>query len=241
MWPREGSGCILGGGNLNDLDVRTLARRAGAIRLVDLDRDAVSAGLARQGVPPARVVVDAPVDVTGALHLLPLPGASPEGVLRRVSESARRHRLDDSAGGHDVVLSACVLTQLFQSVVESGLDAAETVEAIILLRDHHLRQIVDLLRPGGAAILVTDVVSTATAPELLDRDEAELEGAMQILVAARNFFTGANPYRIMSLLKHDERWARHVAGVEMHGPWLWAVTPHRQHLTCALTFRRAAG
>lgn len=238
MWPRQGSGCILGAGNLNDLDVRTLARRAGTIRLVDLDRDAVSAGLVRQGVPPARVVVDAPVDVTGALDLLPPPGASAQGALARVSEGVQRHRLDVPPGGHDVVVSACLLTQVFQSVVASGLDDAETVEAIVLLRDHHLRQVVDLLRPGGAAVLVTDVVSTLTAPDLLGCDEAELEGAMQMLVAARNFFTGANPYRIVSLLGHDERWERRVGEVEMHGPWLWPVTPHRQHLTCALTFRR---
>jgi len=121
-------------------------------------------------------------------------------------------------GPFDVVLSAGVLTQLI-------LDGDT-----LALRDKHLADLAALAR--GRVVLVTDVVSSSTAPSVLGA--ADLEAEMAALVAARNFFTGANPYRLAALLEADDR----LCDVRLHDPWLWRVTADREHLTCALTARR---
>ncbi len=119
--------------------------------------------------------------------------------------------------------------------MESGLSPTDTVEVSLAVRDKHLLDLVELTRPGGRLVLVTDVVATTTAPELLHALPGELEPRMAALVANGNFFTGVNPYRIVAVLEEDVRFAGLVSDVVMVGPWLWAVTPDRQHLTCAIT------
>ncbi len=121
-------------------------------------------------------------------------------------------------GPFDVVLSAGVLTQM----ILAG-DA-------LALRDKHLADLVALAR--DRVVLVTDVVSSATAPSVLGA--GDLEAEMASLVAARNFFTGVNPYRLEALLEADER----LCDVRLHAPWLWRVTADREHLTCAITASR---
>jgi hypothetical protein len=86
--------------------------------------------------------------------------------------------------------------------------------------------------------LVTDIVSSATAPQLLHTNETDLEPEMARLIAAGNFFTGTNPYRIIAVLEDDPAFRQDVADVRLFDPWLWAVTPDRHHLTCAILAAR---
>jgi hypothetical protein len=239
-WPDGGVGCVLGAGNLNDLDLRSVLRVAAGIHLVDLDRNAVVTGLRRQGVEhEPGLVVHPSTDITGILHLLPAAGARPaRGDVDRLAAALEDQRLPLCREQFGLVLSAGVLTQLFQSLIDSPLTEADTIAVTLRLRDQHLRELVGLLEPGGTAVLVTDVVSTSTAPSLLRCPEPELEEAMAGLVSDANFFTGANPYRITGLLEDDEWWRSRVGAVRLHDPWLWAVTADRHHLTCAITFRR---
>jgi hypothetical protein len=59
----------------------------------------------------------------------------------------------------------------------------------LALRDKHLADLLHLTRPEGAA-----------AP----RDgRGRLEARMVELIAAENFFTGTNPYRIVAVLEED--------------------------------------
>ena len=129
---------------------------------------------------------------------------------------------------------------MHQSVVDSGLRRDDVARVCIAVRDKHLRDLVRLTRPGGTVVLVTDVVSTATAPDLPDIPPVNLERRMAELVAVRNFLTGANPYRIVALLEEDDRFREVVTNARVVGPWLWAVTEDRQHLTCAIVAERRA-
>lgn len=61
---------------------------------------------------------------------------------------------------------------------------------------------------------------------------------MASLVAARNFFTATNPYRIVALLEDAEPFRQLVTRVRIVGPWLWAMTTDRKHLTCAIVAER---
>jgi len=225
--------CVLGPGNLNDVRLDELLDRFAEVHLVDIDVAAVRFGVARQAVAGrGGCVLHEPTDLTGVLDLL--AAGTGAGLVARLSGL----RCTVAGGPFDVTVSTGVLTQLLQSVVDSPLPREDVVPVSLALRDKHLRDLVGLTRPGGAVVLVTDVVSTATAPRLQQVDAADLEPEMASLVAAGNFFTGANPYRIVALFEEHPRLRRQVTDVRLVDPWMWAVTPDREHLTCAIVARR---
>lgn len=230
--------CVLGAGNLNDLDLDRLLRLYEWVDLVDLDVDAVHVGLARQGDSGTTAVrVHGPIDLSGILDRLPADGRVGDDAAALHDTLAHHHCVVEGAP-FDVTLSAGLLTQLLQAVVDSSLASDEVVAVSLALRDKHLADLIHLTRPGGALVLVTDVVSTTSAPQLLDTAQADLEEQMAALIAARNFFTGTNPYRIAALLEEDRRFRGLVTNVRLLEPWLWQVTADRQHLTCAVLARR---
>ncbi len=98
--------CVLGAGNCNDLDLPELLERFESIALVDVDTDAVSAGLDRQ-----RVARTAKIAVVGADLLQALPPLP----------------------SYDVVLSSCVLSQLLE---ESERQGASREALLALRRKH---------------------------------------------------------------------------------------------------------
>ena len=231
--------CVLGAGNLNDLDLGHMVNIYGQVDLVDLDVDAVRAGLARQGATATTAVrVHGPVDLTGILDRLPTASHHGDDVAA-LNDVLARHRCVLEGAPFDVTVSTGLLTQLLLAVVESSLAPDEVVKVSLALRNKHLADLVHLTRPGGTAVLVTDVVSSKTAPQILNSTPADLEEQMAALVAVKNFFTGTNPYRIAALLEEDDRFHHLVAGVRLLEPWLWRVTADREHLTYAILVRRA--
>jgi hypothetical protein len=236
--------CILGAGNLNDVSLGRLLALYGEVHIVDVDLDAVRSGLARQGLAGSKAVhVHGPLDLTGILGRLPPKagdGREEQGAANALLAVLASHRCAVPNRPCGVTVSAGALTQLIQSVVASALGPLEAVRVILGLRDKHLADLVHLTRPGGVAVLITDVVSTTTAPQLLAAAPTGLGEQMAELVAARNFFTGTNPYRIAALLEQDDRFRDLVRDVRLLGPWLWRVTADRQHLACAIVPSRAA-
>jgi hypothetical protein len=228
----------LGAGNLNDVRPEPLLKAYNKVHLVDLDVDAVRAGLASLGLAHSEAIqVHGPIDLSGILDRLPPGGLGQDaaGLLDLLAH----HRCVIPSQPFAVTLSAGMLTQLLQSVVDASLTPTDIVPVCLALRDKHLLDLVHLTRSGGTLILVTDVVSTTTAPQLLNATRTGLEGQMAELVASRNFFTGTNPYRIIALLEEDERFRDLVVDVRMVEPWLWRVTADRDHLTCAILARRS--
>jgi hypothetical protein len=227
---------VLGAGNLNDLRLEELLDLYAEVHLVDLDVGAVRSALARRGLvdrPDCRV--HGPVDLTGILDHLPAPGTPPAPQAANVLvETLASQGCVIPAAPFDVTVSAAALTQLLQSVVDSALPRADAVRVSLALRDKHVRDLVSLTRPNGKLVLVTDFVSTTTAPELAHTGAEHLEAAMAHLVVAKNFFTGTNPYRVLALLEEDPR----VTSARLVDPWLWAVTPDREHLAYAIVARR---
>ncbi len=210
LLPPAGRLCVLGAGNVNDLDLPQVLSRAGAVHLVDVDTDAMHAALQRHGLADDERVRVLRREISGLLGEAP-----PAGVF-------------------DVVLSAAVLTQVLQSIADAGLDPEASVALSLQVRDRHLADLTRMAGPDGHAVLVTDTVPTSTAPHLTGLDPAQLEPAMAALVAGGNFFTGTNPYRTVAVLEEAG-----AADVVLHDPWLWAVTPDRDHLTYAITWRPA--
>ena len=132
--------CVLGAGNVNDLSLAELLPLFAEIRLVDFDQQAVEAGIARQAqtiVNPdlaalfrKRVSFAGPFDLSGISDLLaigfqekvmpdehcqtdskPFPNRLREALSRQRPEHTVR-----SLGCSDVVVSACMLSQLVRQV-----------------------------------------------------------------------------------------------------------------------------
>jgi hypothetical protein len=229
-----GSLCVLGAGNCNDLDLGSLHSRFGEIHLVDLDRAALEAAVARQQVPDVSWIrLHAPHDLTGVIDEL-THGSSADALKERI----RAFRLPLQGSPFDVVLSAGMLSQMFQSFADARLRADETVGLVVEARRQHFQLLLDLTRAGGACVLVTDVVSTATAPDLAALREDQLEARLGELIEARNFFTGTNPTAIWNLLAQDLELVARIEHRTFHAPWIWSITKSHAFLTCALTLRK---
>ena len=123
-------------------------------------------------------------------------------------------------------------------MTDAGIDPNDVPRVSLAVRDKHLRDLIRLTRPGGTLVVITDIVSTASAPELIGMAAGALEEHMSRLIAAGNFFTGTNPYRIVALLEETEPFREYVGNARFTGPWLWAITPDRQHLTGAIVADR---
>ena len=233
----DGRLCVLGAGHLHDLNLARLRTRYAGFTLVDLDAPTVRAAVERRGEDGADLVVVAPIDLSGAIDELPRVAADHARVDALVDRLAR-HQCDIPGQPFAVTASLGVLTQLLQTVVDVGVDPDDVARVALAVRDKHLRDLVRLTKAGGTCVLVTDVVSTRNAPWLLGMPTDDLEEHMARLVADHNFFTGANPYRIAAVLEEQVFFRDSVTMVRLVGPWLWAVTSDRMHLTCAIVARR---
>jgi hypothetical protein len=228
-----GNVALLGAGHLHDVELDELAQRFERIALVDLDGETVSAAVERHPGASAQCTVHAPVDLTGVLSLL--PGANRRaGGVTEVEVQLAAHRCSVEGEPFDLTVSLGVLTQLLQAVTDAGIDPPDIPRLSLALRDKHLRDLVHLTRPGGVLVLVTDFVSTSSASGLAHLSPRELELHLARLIAAGDFFTGTNPYRITAVLEEEMPFRQHIERARFHGPWLWDITPDRQHLAGAI-------
>jgi hypothetical protein len=234
--------CVLGAGNCNDLDLAALLAAHREVHLVDLDAGALAHGAAAQGVEASPALVcHGGVDVTGALGRLAAwsPAAPvPDDDLRACADEPVRRVAPALGGPFDVVGSTGLLSQLMLSVVSAaGEGNPRFVEALRAVRAGHLRLLAHLAAPGGHGVLVTDVVSSDTAPGLASVAEASLAAVLAGLVQAGNFFHGVNPAVLAHLVRADPVLAGQAEAPEMPPPWLWDLGP-RVYAVCALRFRK---
>jgi hypothetical protein len=228
---------VLGAGACNDLD---LARLVGAdafaeIHLVDLDGKALARAVARQETPVrARLHRHGEIDLSGlstrrlgrwrraapdAAEIEQAAGAALDGLLARLP------------GPFDVVVSACVLTQMAFALREALGERHPALEpARHALMRTHLSTLVSLTDAGGTALFVSDLVSSSAYP--LDRlpPDADLEQVLREVVASGAAYYAANPELVGALLAE--------AGTPtLLPPWLWTGPLARTYLVYALRLR----
>ena len=165
--------CLLGAGNCNDVDLRVLAGRCAEILLVDLDAEAMARGVAHQGLAEdSTVTCLSGVDLTGLftrLESLP-PGSAPVEQLVRAAEL---HSPPELKGGFHVVASLCLLSQLVDAVLQRIPNQQIAIDLIQVVRQRHLQLLLSQCTQGGSAILFTEIVSSDTAPQLVQTDNCE--------------------------------------------------------------------
>lgn len=234
--------CLLGAGNCNDVDLRQLADRCQEVVLVDLDADALRQAVERQQLTdhPA-IQLQSGIDLTGLFDRLSHSDAEEEddqfqtvAALARVAESSTP---DGLPAGFDVVASVCLLSQLIDGVVRRFPDPQISVPLLQAVRHRHLRLLLEHCRPGGTAILFSEVVSSDSCPELATASEASLPGLLATLLASQNFFTGLHPGIIMQELQSEVSIRPLVDSVKPVAPWKWPFL-YRTYAVTAFVARR---
>ena len=234
---------ILGCGNGNDLDLKRIAETFAKIHLFDFDPTALEHLRTKQLAEPEllnSVVIESLVDLTGvSAELDALPAEVSEPQIVAIADKARR--VDDVLPGRkfDVVVSTCLLTQLLSNVVSSlGDDSKYKIAMMLAIRDGHLQLMSNLIDAGGSGVLITDIVSSDTLPELetADTPESVLSLARKA-IDERNFFTGTNPWAVKDalakLIVEDpfEPWS-------ITPPWRWQIGKSRFYLVTAISFSK---
>ncbi|NND97979.1 MAG: hypothetical protein HKN47_11685 [Pirellulaceae bacterium] len=219
---------ILGAGNGNDLDLESLATRYRSITLIDLDAAAVHHCLSNlSALVRKQIDVIAPLDLSGILDDLAKisPGNSAltdDAVDVNVGELITRASqvpITDLPSW-DVVVSTCLISQIMDSIHQHIPPShPRSAEVVLAAREGHLRLLSRLTRPGGVSILITDVVSSDTLPELPLVDSSRLTEVLSAAISARNFFTGLNPVVLINKLSAQSDPT--IRSTVTHPPWRW--------------------
>lgn len=232
---------ILGAGNCNDIELYGLLECARIIDLADLDGDAIKTGVEKQSLAGCRrIAARGGIDVTGAAHCFSWSKKTPtDKDINRYQKKLRGLPPFKIAGGYDVVISACLLSQLISAVVDVlGPAHPRLFELIKALRDQHLQLLVSLLRKRGRGLLVSDFVSSDSCPALLETSDGTLQSLALDALRERNFFTGTNPLAVSKRLHAIA--SKSLDDVRLLRPWKWQISQKRVYVVYALTFTRRA-
>lgn len=237
---------ILGAGNCNDIDLGQLIDRFETISLVDVDRTAIETGVSRQGVSPDEKRIRVfESDVTGLLSSLNDVVVAKNSGSEQILELAKLATQAQPVGlpaPADVVISTGLITQLVEATIkmvgEANVASPESpgLHLVQAVRRRHLRLLSELTRPGGSAILVTEIVSSKTVPGLPSARPEQLPALLQSCLASGNFFTGLHPGIIYQEMMSRE-FGCELQGVRLTSPWLWEFTA-RTYAVVALSATR---
>src|SRR5262245_9303209 len=179
--------CVLGAGKCNDLDLERLAESFAELHLVDLDPSAVASAVSRQA-PHVRSKLKphTPVDLavlsgkrTDKWKRKP-PSPSELAAAAQEALDSTRRRLP---GPFDVVVSACVLTQLGFALSKALGDSHPLLGPLRLATARsHLQTLLELTAPGGTALFVSDLASSTHYPLTELPADADLEQVLQDVV-----------------------------------------------------------
>ena len=220
---------VWGAGNGNDLDLRRLLQAFSAIHLYDLDHEALQFAVDQQSLQETpSIVLHGGVDLMGAADILVSPAevsrdpVDPDPLLRRL----RAARLSPPCPRSDVVASVCLLSQLIEaSATWLGGHHPRLMEVITEVRRQHLRLMFQTTRPGGRTVLITEILSSDTLPDLAALPGVTLQRDLIQQVNAQNFYTGLNPAVLESIAHRDPELGRLCDGFIAHEPWRWDFGP----------------
>jgi hypothetical protein len=224
--------CVLGAGSCNDLALDQLADTFSEIHLVDIDSNAVARAIARQSASViARLARHAPLDLSGVTsrrmnkwkRFPPSPAD-----LEACAVDGRNAILAQLPGPFDVVVSACILTQMcFTAGKLIGTSHPLLDPLRLCLTRIHLGTLVGLTAGGGASLFACDLASSSTYPLADLSPDRDLFAVMDDIVQKGASYRSAHPGLIQSIL-------RQVAEPELLDPWLWTGTLGRTYFVYAM-------
>lgn len=230
--------CVLGAGNCYDLELSQLTSAFAEVHLVDVDRAALERARAGEAEPVrAQLFLHGPVDLSGLhgeLEAWRAMRVTPERLMA-FPAVASKQIASALPGPFDVVVSACLLSQLQLALLEVLSDRHQLFEAARQIQNLvHLRSLVRLAAPGGRALLVSDLASDLDYPLTKLPREADLPAFTRELVAAGKAIYAVNPELIAWTAREDPYLARTVEVMPLQDAWLWQNGPERTFLVYAL-------
>ena len=137
-----------------------------------------------------------------------------EPSLHSAGRTAAQSITDRIGGTYDVVLSACVLSQLFVPFKKTLAMTVETWALLIgTITEIHLHTIATLLRPGGTGVLLVDSADQESTTE-------------------------TDPHLIAGLIAQDPELSTLFESVRVTEPWAWQLMRSRREVH-ALLLRKA--
>jgi hypothetical protein len=235
---RGGRLCLLGAGNANDLDLEALATHFDEVHLVDIDAAALKRAAGRQGpAVSAKLHCHAPVDLSGLYWQLDRESQLMPGDAMVTAGTAEVIRQLPSE--LDVIVSCCVLSQMswaLECLASSDGRAVPALEQALVRI--HLRAMLRSIRPTGAALLVSDLTSSAFYP-LDELGPAEdLRALTQTLAAQRAAYTVCNPELLQHIIRYDAELAVSCVPPTLGEPWLWKGPKLISYLVYPFVLRR---
>ena len=231
--------CVLGAGRCNDLDLARLSLAFRELHLVDLDPASLASAVSRE--PPEvrrQLIPHAPVD----LSVLSPKRASKwqrraptNAELSTAADSTLQGLLTRLPGPFDVVVSACVLTQLGFALTQSFREPHPALGALRLaIVRTHLQTLLGLTAPQGTALFVSDLASSTHYPALAQLPaDTDLTETVRDILKGRAFYQIARPDLISDLL--SELSEREPVPLS---PWLWTGPQARTYLVHGYEIRR---
>ena len=220
--------CVWGAGNANDLDLNRLLDVFSEVHLVDLDQEALLFAVEQQSLHETpTVVLHGGVDLLGITKLTANPSATQQNTVD-VDRLLNHFQtsVPPPCEHCDVVASVCLLSQLIEAIASIvGAGHPRLPELATAVRCHHVQRLLQATRPGGRAILVTEILSSDTFPTLPAIPKAGLRRALAQQINMRNFYTGLNPAILESLAEREPSIGRLCNGIAAHPPWQWNFGP----------------
>jgi hypothetical protein len=231
--------CVLGAGKCNDLDLARLGQAFREVHLVDLLPASLAGAVSREEPElRKRLVPHAPVDLAllsgkrARKWQQKTPGSAELEAAADDSLQQVRQRLP---GPFDVVVSACVLTQLGFVLSQSFRDTHPLLGPLRLQTARlHLRTLLELTAASGTALFVSDLASSTHYPLDALPADARLSDVLRDVLAKRAFYHVAHPELISDLLAAEAPEHR-VRPLE---PWLWTGPQSRTYLVYGYALSR---
>jgi hypothetical protein len=230
---------VLGAGNCMDLDLKQLTSLFPNVNLLDLDRKAVESGVSEvEGLLSSQQKIVAPIDLASPLATTTASDLSDAAAITQFCQQLASPLAFIAVEAADVVVSTCVLSQILSALSHLVTeDHPQFLPLIQALRRGHLVRMLQLLKPGGRGILISDLVSSETTPELTSIDNAGLPNLLAQALATGNFFSGLHPGVMLQDLTTAPDISPSVESPVMMSPWRWQMGP-RTYAVYAITFRK---
>lgn len=236
---KRGRLCILGAGNCNDLNLKRLLHAFSEIHLVDIDEVALEYAVQSQSLENESSIFLHKSDLTGVGQQLAewdTNDSNADSNLTEIISQLSKPTKLNLPGSFDVVCSTCLLSQLIHLTVKAVGDTHPRFEELMVaIRYQHVQTMIDLIGEEGVGLLVSDFVSSASAPDLLHIPDDQFEQYLSQLLSSRNFFHGVHPGVLLSLFVGNSSLANQVRDVEMLRPWRWKLGS-RQYAIAAIQF-----
>ena len=216
--------CIWGAGPCNDIDLTKLTNNFRRLTLVDLDTATLKSALElRRPAGAQNISAVGGLDLSGIFELcLKYKQQPAPDLLEQIFQAAETHTIK-KLYEFDVVVSTCLLTQIIHHAFTClNLDTEQLPRMLRTLRTRHLELLLQHCRPGGIAILITDVTTSDALPKLR-QPNVDLRQVMNNEVRGGNYLHGASPHLILQQLNSD-KFKSVLQGIHASRPWIWNAT-----------------